>query len=298
MQELKRELKALSSQEFVFIPNPGNAGDSLINAASFQFLDDLGLSYQIISPRKIRKALQKGDSLVETFSLKNKTIVLGGGGGFTENYPYSNELVKALASNVPHLILLPCTIEGYQETLSELSDSVTIFCREKVSFEYLKRTCNGAQIFLSHDMVFFADFKRILSEKSALSSIRNRIKVAMSHAEVAAYIKRNGRSRLNALRLDEERSDISVPVENMDMSALFSLGTKTKATNFYAAQQFLKHLAQFDEVVTNRLHVCIASCLLAKQVTFFDNSYFKNRAVFEHSMKTLDNVKLVSKQPI
>lgn len=143
MQELKRVLFELSAQEFVFIPNPGNAGDSLINAASFQFLDDMKLNYKVISPREIKQTLKKGRSIVDKFNLKDKVIVLGGGGGFTEHYPYSNALVSALDKQVKQLILLPCTIEGYQETLSGLSDRVTVFCREKVSFEYLNRVCNG-----------------------------------------------------------------------------------------------------------------------------------------------------------
>ncbi|ACA84372.1 polysaccharide pyruvyl transferase family protein [Shewanella woodyi] len=297
MQELKRVLFELSAQEFVFIPNPGNAGDSLINAASFQFLDDMKLNYKVISPREIKQTLKKGRSIVDKFNLKDKVIVLGGGGGFTEHYPYSNALVSALDKQVKQLILLPCTIEGYQETLSGLSDRVTVFCREKVSFEYLNRVCNGPTIYLSHDMVFAADFTRIMAVTSSLSSIRNRIKAAKSRAQVADYIKRNGIVKLNALRLDEERSDIEVPTENMDMSALFSLGTKTKATNFYAAQEFLSHLDKFEQVVTNRLHVCIASTLLGKQVTFLDNSYFKNRAVFDRSMGKFNNVKLVSELP-
>ncbi|GGI77422.1 hypothetical protein GCM10007978_13840 [Shewanella hanedai] len=297
MEELRSVLAELSGQEFVFIPNPGNAGDSLINAASFQFLDDMKLEYRIVSPREIKQVLKKGHSIVDKFELKDKVVVLGGGGGFTEHYPYSNTLVTALDRHVKQLILLPCTIEGYPDTLSGLSDKVSVFCREQVSFEYLRSICNGPKIYLSHDMVFGADFKRIMSAKSSLSSIRNRIKGAKSHAQVASYIKRNGNEKLNALRLDEERSDIDIPVENMDMSALFSLGTKTKATNFYAAQQFLSHLDVFEQMVTNRLHVCIASTLLGKQVIFLDNSYFKNRAVFERSMGEFNNVKLVSELP-
>lgn len=40
----------------------------------------------------------------------------------------------------------------------------------------------------------------------------------------------------------------------------------------------------YGEIRTNRLHVGIVGALLGKRVVLHDNSYGKNRAVWEHSL--------------
>ena len=51
-----------------------------------------------------------------------------------------------------------------------------------------------------------------------------------------------------------------------------------------AARDFLAIADRYDEIRTNRLHVAIAGALLGKRVFMHDNSYGKNRAVWEHSL--------------
>jgi len=53
-------------------------------------------------------------------------------------------------------------------------------------------------------------------------------------------------------------------------------GTKSRAPD---------RLDLFDEVRTNRLHDAICAGLLGKRVKMYPNSYFKNRAVYEFSMR-------------
>lgn len=47
----------------------------------------------------------------------------------------------------------------------------------------------------------------------------------------------------------------------------------------------LAYLDQFDQIVTNRLHIGILAGLLHKEVDFYPNNYFKNKAVYEFSMR-------------
>ncbi len=51
-----------------------------------------------------------------------------------------------------------------------------------------------------------------------------------------------------------------------------------------AARDFLAIADRYDEIRTDRLHVAIAGALLGKRVLLHDNSYGKNRAVWEHSV--------------
>ena len=51
------------------------------------------------------------------------------------------------------------------------------------------------------------------------------------------------------------------------------------------AQGIFSFLNQFDEIYTNRLHICVASALLNKKVYFYGNSYWKNESVYNYSIK-------------
>jgi hypothetical protein len=43
------------------------------------------------------------------------------------------------------------------------------------------------------------------------------------------------------------------------------------------------YISQFDAVQTNRLHIAILAAKLGKEVRLFPNSYYKIKAVFDHS---------------
>lgn len=62
-------LKERCQGEVLYIPNPGNAGDALIAAATYQVLDDLGINYLI----KRHKDDMESD-------VSGRVVIYGGGG--------------------------------------------------------------------------------------------------------------------------------------------------------------------------------------------------------------------------
>ena len=46
----------------------------------------------------------------------------------------------------------------------------------------------------------------------------------------------------------------------------------------------LNAIAPFEEVKTNRLHIAIASVILGKKTTLYDNIYFKKREIYKYSI--------------
>jgi hypothetical protein len=56
---------------------------------------------------------------------------------------------------------------------------------------------------------------------------------------------------------------------------------------------FISTLNNFEVVVTDRLHIGIASALLKKEVYLLDNSYGKVSGVYKRSMADYDNVKMI-----
>ncbi len=43
-----------------------------------------------------------------------------------------------------------------------------------------------------------------------------------------------------------------------------------------------KYLSKYEVINTNRLHIAIVGSMLNKKVNFYNNSYYKNRAVYEY----------------
>ena len=291
MSEMIKIFNNVGVSKFVFIPNPGNAGDSLINAATFQFFDDNKLEYTVLSPRQIKKDIQKNIDVIKKYNLNGVTLILGGGGAFSSNYTYSRDLINAVHKSVSKLILLPCTVEGHQDLLNQLNENCYIFCREQVSFNYLADLNKKINVFLHDDMAFFVNLNVLLSLKSYPSSFEKKLKNIKSNLIVKKHIKKHGTKHLFALRLDPESNTNSIPSGNLDMSQLFSLGCAFKNDNLNTAKELAINLNKFDEITTDRLHIGILSTLLGKKVNFLSNSYFKNKAVFENSLTKFDNIK-------
>ena len=47
----------------------------------------------------------------------------------------------------------------------------------------------------------------------------------------------------------------------------------------------LNEVNKYQEINTDRLHIAIAGSLLGKKTNMYQNNYFKNKAVYEHSIK-------------
>ncbi len=95
-----------------------------------------------------------------------------------------------------------------------------------------------------------------------------------------------GKGTLYCLREDEERTDDETHPENIDLSLSWNGGWWTNEALCKASTYSLAAaISKFNRVVTDRLHIAILSAMLGKEVLMGSNSYFKNEAVFEHSIK-------------
>ena len=51
------------------------------------------------------------------------------------------------------------------------------------------------------------------------------------------------------------------------------------------SNKLFNYISNYEIVNTNRLHIGIAGCLIGKKVNFYKNSYYKNKASYEFSIK-------------
>lgn len=256
-----------------FIANPGNAGDALIASATWQLFDRLGVTVVASRARHIKS----GD-----------VVVYGGGGNFVPMYGDARvALATALERGVQRFILLPHTVRGHETLLGSLDQRFSLFCRDVLSLEHVRRHAPHAQASLCPDMALGLDVqalrRRVASIQVQLAarwaaqrqrhwgSYRN-WRIATRHMEPAE----NG--RLQVLRSDVEAA--GQPGDKAgDLPGLYNSNLRSRAECDAISERLLAVVDRSKSVHTDRLHVAIAAQLLGKPVTLADNSYGKNHAV-------------------
>lgn len=234
-------------EKIKYIANPGNAGDSMIAFATLKLFEDLGLEFSI------DKFNKKYDGNV---------LVYAGGGNLTDKY---NHLRNFLWENYRknEILILPHTICECTPLLKALGPNVKIIAREKVSFNYIKTHMKHPQnAFLSDDMAFHIN-------------------------NLDAYKNQPHIGTCNAFRLDSEKTNVKIPEVNKDISGDFIKGQNCLKPEHVAitTDNIFSYLCKFTEINTNRLHISIAGALLGRKVNLYPNSYYKNKAVFDFSIK-------------
>lgn len=221
----------------------------------------------------------------------------------SEQSDLSKTLAKAinLSKNV---IILPHTLKNLDRIFESSQGNLTIFCREKKTYDYLENF-NNIERYLVHDIVFSLDtlkYKQLSStfDKIKVSvmfiyfymlnsplkfRLKDLLKVYNSGRIVNRIISKSNSNILNAFRVDEEKTNIEIPKINSDISSIFQLSNNNPLLAEVATRMMIHTLSKFEEINTNRLHVAILSSLLGKKVNFYDNSYFKCREVYLHSLQ-------------
>lgn len=289
-------LKRIASEgELWYCPNPGNAGDALIAAATWQRFGSLG-----IHPKPVPR---------DGFDPSGRIVLYGGGGNLVPMYSQASDFLRANHREAKRIVLLPHTVQGHEDLLAKLGSNTTIFCREAASYTHCLRHARTAEVFLCHDLALGLDPSRLPPPRPTalislllqgawttirrgrvdgpgLAEIRRVREFALGHRLLSRVdAKRRGRETLDAFRLDAESSGRPVPKGNIDISAELKLLTYRRLPMEISASLLLDALRRFRLVRTDRLHVCIAAALLGIEVEFHANSYFKCRAIWEHSLK-------------
>jgi len=283
-------LKQYVGKTITYIPNPGNAGDSAIFFATTEMFDAIGLKYDIAMGSKV--------------DFKDKIVVIGGGGAMANENSALTKTMKRALETAKHVVLLPHTAKEIDTTLSSATNNLTVFCRENVTFDYLSQF-NGLERHLVHDIVLsfdaksytnlfkFTDYIKLIAlyaKGLVLNSptkfrLKDVLKVLNAGRIVRRVIAASDSAKLNAFRVDEEKTNVEIPDINFDISSMYQLSINHPFLAEAATRMMLHTVSQFEEINTNRLHVAILSSLIGKKVNFYDNSYFKCRAVYLHSLK-------------
>ncbi|MBU0824715.1 MAG: polysaccharide pyruvyl transferase family protein [Alphaproteobacteria bacterium] len=273
---ISKVIRECSSDAIVFVPNPGNAGDSFIAHCTYNFFDKIDLKYSIGEINKI---------------YNDKVIICGGGGSLVEPYREMYDFIKRNKVRGNRIIVLPQSIRAYPDMISMLDEADHIYCREKRSFDYVNDHSAGCNVHLAHDMAFSWDPKTTLEKIGRESCfqisdmelfLRNSKRIIRRKLH---NLKSFDQSTLVCYRNDVERTDIKIPFANFDMSQLFSADNLGRSQSLWATWHMMSMISSFDTICTNRLHVAIMSLLLKKKTVVSDNSYGKLKSVLDFSFE-------------
>lgn len=293
-------LTPLIDSDYIYLDTPyyDNIGDVLIWEGTEQFLYTL----------PYRCLLKTSFFTFDFRPIDKKTVILlQGGGNFGDLWYGPHDFRKNIIYHYPDnkIIILPQTVY-YISRKTLIKDAIlfhahkhlTICARDLFSYKLLKRNCFAKNIVCVPDMAFFID------QNTLLPSINNKTNLNLylkrCDKELSEYNKTN--------KYIENSCDVhdwpTYEKEDTVLKHLQFLIDKKKDFDQYAEEVFRKHMVQtgvdflsmYNNIYTTRLHACILSILLDKDVTMFNNSYGKNYYFYNSWLKNIQGVNLIGEQ--
>lgn len=250
---LAESIREISDGRRIFyVSNPGNWGDALIRQGTLDFFTQYKIYVKEIKFRKINNYHSLLSSFLYIFS--NSIFIYGGGGALAGNYPrHFEKIVKVLSKFDGKFIILPSTFgpDANNQFRSLRSKRKYFFSRDKA---FSNKFLSGSMF--CHDMAFFLDPEIIPATR-----------------DTGYFFRRDHES---SGKTPICFSDHEAP-ENRDISA--------EGNHFSSAKKFIAEVGSYSEIFTDRLHVAIAGALMQRRVHLYQNSYYKNEAIFEASIR-------------
>lgn len=276
-------LAAYRDETIVFVHNPGNAGDNIINLGTYRIFDRIGIKYV---------------TGVNDEVYRDRVIVYSGGGCLVPHYPGADTFFRRNHPVCKAMILLPHTIRTHADLISQMDERCHLFAREEPSHEFVRQHVNRAHIYKAHDMAFLLDKEYIeeigwgISDLYRKSLFRSWLVMLVKFSMVAKFRD----STLYSFRTDHESDSQPTHPLNYDMSNMFATADMRLTSCKNTAKALNSVLSAFRHIKTDRLHVAIFSAILGLDVEMHDNNYGKNHDIYVHSIQDrFDNVRFVAR---
>ncbi len=194
-------------------------------------------------------------------------LLVFGGGAFCHGTHTLPPLVERYAKQVEQVVILPASFDldsaAVVKFVRSWSARYTVFCRERRSFEAVRAAHSAAGgIHLAHDLAFWADLRRWADRP---------------HQGTVGIFRRDREAVFDSRPLDLPGRDISQGPDS-------------------EAEGLLDYVSRFSVIHTDRTHAAITAAMMGREVRLYRNAYFKNAAIFEHSLAQLQNVTFTGRQ--
>ena len=249
--------KENKDKRFVFVrANMGNYGDDLICLGARKMAQDLKIDFNEHNAIKDGLLhLKKGNEDV--------IIYIHGCGGLGSIYDYPVLYTADLRIKNPKNLIVwgGATVmlqRDFFKMTRFLDKNMIFFAREYVSYAFMKSVFPDNDIRIDECPSFYLKKEDFLSPKVNL--------------------------HLKSLFIREDKYEkIDEPKMEEDFKKMINL--RIDPVNANSFDEWVSFHMHSDLIVTNRCHSAILGSILGKDTYIFKNNYFKNRALFKHSLE-------------
>ncbi|ALS21865.1 MULTISPECIES: polysaccharide pyruvyl transferase family protein [Paenibacillus] len=176
------------------------------------------------------------------------TALMTGSGGWCKSHGSMPKLLPEIEKRFEKVIVLPSSFDRDLYTVQRVLSNTRalVFAREEESYRQIKDLCHAD---IAYDCALFFDF---------------------------APYRAPGKGELVAYRTDGESARSAVPNNNYDISR------RSICKNH---EDWLRIIARYESVRTDRAHVMIAAAMLGKKVLYSSSSYHKVPEIAKFSLK-------------
>lgn len=304
---IESKLSPLIDHDYVYwdLPYHINIGDTLIWQGTLDFLSD-----------KNYKMLSNGNfATVSLNQLPQDTIILlHGGGNFGDIYGASQSFRKKVVERYPNnkIIVLPQTIY-FEDKANEEKDfllfskhkNLYLCVRDQPSYEIACKYLEEEKVLFLPDMAFCINDKTLskgeLTSKKLLMNRIDKEAVQMNDSYISFVDIQSDWPTFEKepvyCVLLRYLNGLNRRINKKHSKTILSKLIDGYASNIVRPKLIkigIDFINEFDTVYTTRLHGCILSLLLDKNIVLLDNSYGKNKAFYDAWLKESDNIKVES----
>lgn len=247
----------------IALPIPANFGRPAALPASFSYIANHGNAGDAVIGLAFEQLAERQDATLLSDATGASTYVIGGGGNLVPMYSHLAARIARLPLSA-RVLILPSSTYGRWDLLARF-ERIHLHCRERETFRQAE--LHGIPVTLDHDLAFHLDYSSF-KDAGDVSTLET----------------------LHAFRGDSESARFQPqPPDNRDISLEWPQNVWDAGRSETIANAFISTINRYKRVSTDRLHVGIVATMLGKDVEFHGNSYFKNRAVFQHSLSNFPN---------
>lgn len=304
------QLDPLITEDYYHLdfPNHSNTGDTLIWAGELAYLSRL--RYRCLYACDHRLFNKKAIATAHT-------ILLHGGGNFGDMYPdiqqFRLDIIREFKGN--RIILFPQTVH-YNNTDLLIEEAqvynshpdLTICVRDEYSLNLLSAHLSNVNLLLLPDMAFCLDLSDeiIATERSTPHLFLKRTDIELSPVDYTEHLPQDHpviikdwpaydhRVRYYYAKIMTRLSYMifTLPYGTHLLNPLTGLLPYVMRENQIA--DGIHFINQYNRIYTTRLHGCILSLLLHKEVVLFDNNYGKNSRFYQAWLSDFEGLRLIN----
>ncbi len=303
-ERIRWELREIVTSDYILLDLPffPNVGDIMIWKSTLDLLQEL--PYKCLYSAAIQNYLKP-------VITQDILIIFMGGGNFGDLWIRHQLFREKVLADFPNnqIIQLPQSVcfndndflKKDIDIFASHKGRVTLYARERQSFDFLKCNYQNADVRLMPDIAFAFKVGRIRRlESSGSLFVRRNDSEKIAYKNIPKDVDEEDWPTLQKrpLLIKIANAILKIPIcfhsKKMEVLAYGLYGSfYSFVIKDYILKKGIAFLLPYATIYSSRFHAGLLAVLLGKKVFFFDNSYGKIKGLYNEWMKDIDNVTLI-----